>query len=427
MSTLTPFLNVFKDAFLIFPLVALVITLPYLIYYYKKFGAVTVLRSLVVYSFVLYIINVYFLVVLPLPPREVVAAMTSPKYELVPFHSVQVFLERSGFRLHDTSTWWPALKGAYSTTVLFNIAMFFPLGIYLRYYFRCKLGKTVLISFLGSLFCELTQLSALYGIYPRPYRLFETDDLITNTLGGLIGFCIAPIFIFFLPSRDKMDDHSRKTGQTVPILRRLLAVGVDWVVLFLLFWGLEKLFPALQAQSDFTDVLHTLIAMSYFILWVYLWRGKTPGKAFFRMRLVSNDGSRPTFWQCVVRYGLLYGVLFSLPDLALYFFDLGLNASYEVEWKWMVPAVVFGVLSILFLLEAILRLFGSNKRFLYGRISKTYNQNLIGRNKHSTEPVQPKPESDLDAEVLEEQPVGVRKQVVRQGKGSEEMNDDETF
>lgn len=385
MSALIPYFHVFKEAFFIFPVVALVITLPYLIYHYKKFGAVTILRSIVVYSFILYVINVYFLVILPLPDRDVVAQMTSPTYQLMPFHSVKVFLESSGFQLHDKSTWWPALKSHYSTTVLFNIAMFFPLGIYLRYYFRCGFGKTLLFSFLGSLFCELTQLSALYGIYPRPYRLFEVDDLITNTLGGLLGFCLAPLFVFFLPTRDKIDRMSLQSGETVPIMRRVLAVAVDWLVLAFLFVGLNKLFPIIMTLDDFWSVIRTAITMAYFILWVYLWRGKTPGKAFFRMRLVSNDGTRPKFWQCVVRYGLLYGVLFNLADIAMFCFDRGLSEDFAVDWKWMIPAGICALFALLFLLEWVIRMFGPNKRFFYGRISGTYNQNLIGLKKRMDE------------------------------------------
>ena len=67
-----------------------------------------------------------------------------------------------------------------------NIVMTIPFGIYLRYYFRCSWKKTLFLSLGLSLIFELTQPSALFGIYPRPYRLCETDDLITNTLGGMI-------------------------------------------------------------------------------------------------------------------------------------------------------------------------------------------------------------------------------------------------
>jgi hypothetical protein len=61
-----------------------------------------------------------------------------------------------------------------------------------------KWYKVLLISFLTSLFFEISQLSALFGIYPCPYRLFEIDDLITNTSGAMLGFLIFK-YLRFLP------------------------------------------------------------------------------------------------------------------------------------------------------------------------------------------------------------------------------------
>lgn len=42
---------------------------------------------------------------------------------------------------------------------------------------------------------ELMQLSALFGIYPCPYRHFEVDDLILNIGGGLTGFALTRALI----------------------------------------------------------------------------------------------------------------------------------------------------------------------------------------------------------------------------------------
>ena len=70
---------------MIFPLVAFVITLPYLIYNYRKYGSVMGLRVPIIYSFVLYLICCYFLVILPLPSHDCVAQMTGPTTQLIPF------------------------------------------------------------------------------------------------------------------------------------------------------------------------------------------------------------------------------------------------------------------------------------------------------------------------------------------------------
>ena len=53
--------------------------------------------------------------------------------------------------------------------------------------------------FFLTLFCELTQVSGLYGIYPAPYRIFDINDLMFNTLGGVLGHIIAPSLTHKLP------------------------------------------------------------------------------------------------------------------------------------------------------------------------------------------------------------------------------------
>ena len=64
---------------------------------------------------------------------------------------------------------------------------------------------------------ELTQLSALFGIYPRPYRLCETDDLITNTLGGMIGYWLSRPLTRHLPSRERIDEVAYRRGMIIQL------------------------------------------------------------------------------------------------------------------------------------------------------------------------------------------------------------------
>ena len=56
---------------------------------------------------------------------------------------------------------------------------------------RVLLGRGILtavfVGFAVSLFIELTQFTGVWGIYPCAYRVFDVDDLVTNTLGALAG------------------------------------------------------------------------------------------------------------------------------------------------------------------------------------------------------------------------------------------------
>lgn len=215
MSYLVPI----KAALIIFPFLALLITLPYIIYEYHHYGSVNKLRTLIIYSFILYLMTIYFLVILPLPTKEEVIKMKVINPQLIPLtfikDIVEDLIELKQMNILKIIT----IPSIY--TVIFNIIMFIPLGVYLKYYYKCSLKKTIIISLLISLFFELTQLTGLYYIYPRPYRNFDVDDLLINTLGGLLGYLIISPIQKHLPTREDIDTKSLKEGQKVSSLRRI--------------------------------------------------------------------------------------------------------------------------------------------------------------------------------------------------------------
>ena len=58
-------------------------------------------------------------------------------------------------------------------------------------------------------------MSGLYGIYPRPYRLFDVDDLLMNTLGAVVGYGVGKVMNPLLP-----EEHLSIPDRRVTILRR---------------------------------------------------------------------------------------------------------------------------------------------------------------------------------------------------------------
>ncbi|MGG5369067.1 hypothetical protein IGI67_000670 [Enterococcus sp. AZ196] len=220
-----------KAAMITFPFLALLITAPFLIYYYRKYGQLGKLRSVILYSFVFYLLCAYYLVILPLPSITTVSQMTGPRYELHLFQSWQNFANQTVLQLNNPSTYLAAMKQSVFLEPVFNIFLLFPFGLYCRYYFKFTLAKTIVAGFCLSLFFELTQLSGLYFIYPRPYRLFDVNDLLHNTLGSIVGFACAPLFTFFLPTRSELDSESLIKGQQVSLLRRFVAMIIDWLAI----------------------------------------------------------------------------------------------------------------------------------------------------------------------------------------------------
>lgn len=344
-----------QTALLFFPALAALFTLPYLLSQYHKYGAVSLVRSLVVYSFALYLLCAYFEVILPLPSFAAAAAKTGPTYALIPYASLRRALAAgmSPAQLLHSHILWESLL---------NIALTVPFGVYLRYYFRRNWWQTGLASFALSLFFELTQLSALYGIYPHPYRLFDTTDLINNTLGGMVGFWAAPLLIFFLPSRERLEAAAYRRGAKVGLLRRALAVLVDWSLLFtafVLFFVIFRTAPIL---------VFCALSPLYFILLPPLTGGYTAGKALCSIRVVKTDGSPAGLWRCAARYALVYLPLTNAPWLAAALWRQGRQA-------WQGPAgaalaVCLGCMAVL-AAETLPKLFGFCPRYLYERISGT--------------------------------------------------------
>lgn len=327
-----------QTAFLFFPFIALLITLPYILIQYHRFGSIPLLRTTLIYSFVLYLMIMYFLVILPLPSIEEVAQLTTPTMQLIPFHFVIDFLNESGFILSQFSTYLNALKDPSFYTVIFNIFLFMPLGIYLRYYFKCSWLKTVLICFSVSLFFELTQLSGLYGVYPRPYRLFDVDDLIINTFGGLLGFWVAPILNFFLPSREKLDEISYEKGKQVSFFRRSIAFFIDALIFLFINMIIYLFVPYHYQLSLFLSIL------LYYILFPYLTKGRTLGKFAVQIKVVNQDGSNPKFYQYFLRYGLLYGFFLPIPFYIYYM------VCFFPSVTWYLQVMIIMIIFSLFLL-----------------------------------------------------------------------------
>ncbi len=352
------------QALVLFPLAALLITMPFLIHHYRKFGSITFPRVFLVYSFVLYLMCAYFLVILPLPDKAEVAKLTSPTTQLLPFSFFRELSRETDFLLTAPSTWFPALTSNFTLQFVFNIALLFPLGFYLRYYFRRKALGTAVACFCVSLFFELTQLSGLYGIYPRPYRLFDVDDLLCNTLGGMLGYFITGIFLKILPDREKIDERSYQKGMRVTFPRRLLSFCVDLLFVFLLSLpvGIGLAFVFLESYAFAVSYL------LYFILLQWLWKGKSLGKRLTKLCVVDESGHAPSLGKLTLRYGFLWAaaVAFSLisdliSDLlgsVLFgaFLQIGLSLAVLL---WFLVDTVQNHNSVL------------GRDYLHGRLSKT--------------------------------------------------------
>jgi len=221
-------------------------------------------------------ITIYFLVILPLPNREEVVYKPN-MVRLIPFSFIGDIIKETSLVISVPSTYLKALREPCFYTVIFNIFMTIPFGMYLRYYFKFDFKKTILGTFLLSLFFEVTQLTGLYFIYPYPYRIFDVDDLIINTLGGGIGYLIMGIVDNFLPTREEIDNESLEKGKIVSGLRRIVIFNLD-----VFLWFLGYLFISIWVRLKY---LMLITWLGYYIVYPYFNRGQTLGSKFLNVKL----------------------------------------------------------------------------------------------------------------------------------------------
>ncbi|WP_328605351.1 VanZ family protein [Amycolatopsis sp. NBC_00345] len=76
-----------------------------------------------------------------------------------------------------------------------NVLLFVPLGLFARILWRRGLVGTLAIGAAASFAIEVTQLTANFGTAPFVYRIFDVDDIMTNTFGAGVGWLFAALLL----------------------------------------------------------------------------------------------------------------------------------------------------------------------------------------------------------------------------------------
>lgn len=352
------YMSSINAAVLIFPFIALLITMPFILSQYHKYGSISFFKSVIIYLFVFYLLCTYFLVILPLPKISEVAMMTSPRTQLIPFDFVIDFALNSSFDITNFHTYFKALKESYFYVPVFNIILTVPFGMFLRYYFKCDLTKVIIYSFLLSLFFELTQLSGLYFIYPRGYRLFDVDDLILNTLGGVVGYLICAPLLKILPKIDEVNEGAMEKGMKISGFRRLNSLLLDLFIFLVI-----EVFVIIVFGDHFYLNLGVLF-IYYFIIPLFLGTS-TPAKKFLNIAVLDYNNER-NIPRLFLRKFLVIFIYIIIPIIIVWFMTLVSN-DYVREFGGLI--ILLG-LFLLYFISVIKYLF-TGKEMLYEKLSKT--------------------------------------------------------
>lgn len=156
-------------------------------------------RSLAYLAFAIYLSAMYAAVGLP----DITYFRYKPHFNFVPF-------------LYMFSAW---------ETTLLNVLLFFPLGFFLTTMWTSFLSpvRTVLLGFCISLMVEVLQIFT--------YRASDINDLMTNTLGTLLGYLLGRFFLKAFP-----DIIPRGNKKDIP-----LVFGTAFGVMFFIYPFINKL------------------------------------------------------------------------------------------------------------------------------------------------------------------------------------------
>lgn len=350
------FAEALHQAFHIYPVIALVFTVLYIGWNYHKYGSIRSLRILIVYSFVMYMLCVICLVILPLPTPQEASALSGHARQLDPMRCIYDMKSEVGNLVSksDISTWIYLLNSKTFLYTIFNVFMTIPFGMYMKYYFDFGFIETFFLSFLLTLVLETSQLTGLFFIFPGSYRMFDVDDIITNTAGGVIGWILGIPLCYILPTREEMDEVSYEHGQRVSLMRRVASFFFDvllCVIIGAAIWLFFHFAPRIDwLQPYMTQLEHikqilkgmnipVLFAL-YMIFFSLLTDGQTPGQKITSTRATLKNGKRATRTQCAIRSTLFSVIMILIP---WYIFQGIQNISTATFTEEVLISIVTGI------------------------------------------------------------------------------------
>lgn len=269
------YIRVLEMALTYFPVVSAVFILPYLVVQYRRYGRIhswhVVINLLAVY----YVLTVFCLVNLPFPD-SMDYAPKEPQLKLFAWFQDLLITQQA------IGSWSPlaVLSNSVIYQQLFNVLMFVPLGVYMRYVRKQRLWVVFVLALIFSLLLEVIQLSGFFFLFSGAYRFFDVDDLFTNVLGALLGFYLGRIPEKYYPLEQR---HSPSVMGDISTFPKVLGAAIDTLavvainqLLFLLFT--ESLAIALATGA------------AYFIGLPCATNGITLGRYLLQIKLIPAFG-----------------------------------------------------------------------------------------------------------------------------------------
>ncbi|MCP3799419.1 VanZ family protein [Allokutzneria sp. A3M-2-11 16] len=288
------YLQNIQTGLLYFLVAGVALLIPIVTFHYFRFGRVEPRRSFVLYAALLYALVVLVLVFMPFPPIASVCKQGLQSTQWVPFQFVADI--QAEMTKRHLSGFGSAITSKSMLSFAFNVALFLPLGVLLRKAYGLQLRWVLLAGFLASLVVEIIQVTGNLGIYPCPYRLFDVDDLMANTLGATLGGLIAPAAVIVpkvLPAKEVLAQLD-----AVGLPRQIVAYGLD-----MFLFGFALAFARLGLDRSEANSVWAMLAIFALIRLVcpLLTQGYTPAGRLLKFKVRKVDGTPPKLGALIVR------------------------------------------------------------------------------------------------------------------------------
>lgn len=337
-----------------FPIISLLMLIPFAFIAYRRYGELPIWGTFIFFTFLYYLVTMFLFAILPLPAVTPGFCKLYQSETIPQLHPLAIVTY-----IHDTVRpliFWNIVKSFGFFQIVGNILLFLPLGIYLRHYFGRSFRVVVVVTLGISLFLETTQLTGIWYIYPCPYRLFDVDDILTNTIGGVVGYGIMAAVenICMLPATQPDRASFQQDGEGVRVTRRLVAWVIDATIIylgtllfFIMLCGMLLSVLRTLPQPDLMPLIrHSLVfvvALIDFVVVPICWNGITIGKYVVALKIVSQDHCQLSVAQILQSYSVLVlpvTLLDVLQGIAI-FLDLPIGANGSIRFLQILVAIIY--------------------------------------------------------------------------------------
>ena len=303
--------------------IAVVCFIPYLVFQYRRYGRFSASRMMWMAAMLLYLTGMVAYTLFPLPGAD---WCTVPHERLVLDPTIyvrQMWAEwRGGESLVAVLRSWTCVQQ------VLNVLLFIPLGIIMRHMWKAGLWRITLTGFCVSLLIESTQYTGNWFIAPCPYRLADTNDLVTNTLGAFLGGLLSLLTPRLAADADTLE-ATRKLAKPVTRGRRYAGMLFDLTAQFLLLVSVDVAILVVYAvyvlgtgagTSEVSSALNLAIApvsdiccFALVVVCSLVGSGASIGQRLVYLKPVPTR-SHPRFWlfvRAMVTQGVCLGLWFA--------------------------------------------------------------------------------------------------------------------